>query len=61
MDWDLSLENERLENMLTVYQDHIEVLEAENKDLRAKVILLVSKVKELKMEGNGKNTTDTKF
>ena len=61
MDWDLSLENERLENMLTVYQDHIEVLEAENKDLRAKVILLVSKVKELKMEGNGKNTTDTEF
>ena len=61
MDWDLSLENERLENMLTVYQDHIEVLEAENKDLRAKVILLVSKVKKLKMEGNGKNTTDTKY
>tara|TARA_B100000427_G_scaffold259659_1_gene223824 strand:+ start:1695 stop:1880 length:186 start_codon:yes stop_codon:yes gene_type:complete len=61
MDWDLSLENERLENMLTVYQDHIEVLEAENKDLRAKVLLLVSKVKKLKMEGNGKNTTDTKF
>jgi len=61
MDWDLSLENERLENMLTVYQDHIEVLEAENKDLRAKVLLLVSKVKKLKMEGNGKNITDTKF
>tara|TARA_R100001463_G_scaffold125627_1_gene183119 strand:+ start:323 stop:505 length:183 start_codon:yes stop_codon:yes gene_type:complete len=56
MDWDLSLENERLENMLTVYQDHIEVLETENKDLRAKVILLVSKVKELEMENNGKDT-----
>tara|TARA_B100001250_G_scaffold272603_1_gene235371 strand:- start:805 stop:987 length:183 start_codon:yes stop_codon:yes gene_type:complete len=56
MDWDLSLENERLENMLTVYQDHIEVLETENKDLRAKVILLVSKVKELETENNGKDT-----
>ena len=56
MDWDLSLENERLENMLTVYQDHIEVLEAENKDLRAKVLLLVSKVKKLKMENDGKDT-----
>ena len=29
MDWDLELQNSKLEHMLTVYQDHIEVLEAE--------------------------------
>ena len=29
MDWDCELTNEKLTNMLTVYQDHIDVFEAE--------------------------------
>jgi len=29
MDWDLELELDKAKNMLTVYQDHIDVLEAE--------------------------------
>ena len=38
--WDLSCENQRLEGMLTVYQDHIEMLEEENEDLRAEILFL---------------------
>tara|TARA_B100001996_G_scaffold288642_1_gene228904 strand:+ start:948 stop:1133 length:186 start_codon:yes stop_codon:yes gene_type:complete len=40
MDWDLELKNQELETMLTVYQDHIEVLEAENQELQEKVAFL---------------------
>ena len=30
MDWDLELKNQELQNMLTIYQDHLEEIEAEN-------------------------------
>ena len=36
----LELENENLESMLTVYQDHIEVLEEENDQLKKQVLFL---------------------
>ena len=36
----LELENENLESMLTVYQDHIEVLEEENSHLKQQVLFL---------------------
>ena len=40
MDWELEQRNQELETMLTVYQDHIEVLEAENLELKEKVEFL---------------------
>jgi len=40
MDWDLELKHEQLEHMLTVYQDHIEELEAEAKEMKAEIVFL---------------------
>ena len=40
MDWDCELKNESLEIMLTVYQDHIEELEAEAKEMKAEIVFL---------------------
>ena len=40
MDWDIESENLRLENMLTVYEEHIKQLEEENKQLKAQVDFL---------------------
>ena len=40
MDWDLESENLRLENMLTVYEEHIETIEKENVDLKKQVTFL---------------------
>ena len=40
MDWDLELKQEQLEHMLTVYQDHIEELEAEAKEMKAEIVFL---------------------
>ena len=40
MDWDLELQNNKLEHMLTVYQDHIEVLEAEIIQYRDEILFL---------------------
>ena len=40
MDWDLELQKEQLEHMLTVYQDHIEELEAEAKDMQREIVFL---------------------
>ena len=34
MDYELELKNEQLENMITVYEKHIEELEEENKQLK---------------------------
>ena len=34
MDYELELKNEQLENMITVYEKHIEELEQENKQLK---------------------------
>ena len=40
MDWDLELQIEKLEQMLTVYQDHIEELEAEAKEMKEEILFL---------------------
>ena len=34
MDWDLELRNQELESMIIVYQEHIDQLEEENKELK---------------------------
>tara|TARA_B100000287_G_scaffold43829_1_gene39439 strand:+ start:3305 stop:3514 length:210 start_codon:yes stop_codon:yes gene_type:complete len=40
MDWDCELKNEELNRMLTIYQEHIEVIEAENDELKQEIIFL---------------------
>ena len=40
MDWDLELKQEQLEHMLTVYQDHIEELEAEAAEMQKEIVFL---------------------
>ena len=40
MDYELELKNEQLENMITVYEKHIEELEKENKSLKFQVDFL---------------------
>ena len=40
MDWDLELHAEKLQHMLTVYQDHIEELEAEAKEMQKEILFL---------------------
>ena len=40
MDYELELKNEQLENMITVYEKHIEDLEKENKSLKLQVEFL---------------------
>ena len=40
MDYELELKNEQLENMITVYQAEIEVLQNENSQLKAQVAFL---------------------
>ncbi len=38
--YELELQNEQLESMLTIYQDHIEELEEENKQLAEQIAFL---------------------
>ena len=40
MDYELELINEKLDNMITVYEKHIEELEKENKSLKLQVDFL---------------------
>ena len=40
MDYELELKNEKLENMIHVYEEHIDALEKENKQLKAQVAFL---------------------
>ena len=40
MDWDIESENLRLENMIIVYQEHIDQLEIENEVLKTQVEFL---------------------
>ena len=40
MDYELELKNEHLENMIHVYEEHINALEKENKQLKAQVDFL---------------------
>ena len=44
MDWDKESKLENLENMITVYEKHIEVLEQENKSLKAQVLFLTQQL-----------------
>jgi|MGYP001219040746 hypothetical protein len=40
MDWDLELKNNELQSMIHVYEEHIDVLEKENKSLKLQVDFL---------------------
>ena len=40
MDWDKEVKLEKLENMITVYEEHILNLEKENKQLKAQLVFL---------------------
>ena len=40
MDWDLELKNNELQSMIHVYEEHIDVLEKENKSLKLQVEFL---------------------
>jgi len=40
MDWDLELKNNELQSMIHVYEEHIDVLEKENKGLQLQVEFL---------------------
>ena len=40
MDWDCELELDKAKNMLTVYQDHIDVLEAEIIQYQEEILFL---------------------
>ena len=40
MDWDKEVKLEKLEDMITVYEEHIQILEKENKELKAQVLFL---------------------
>ena len=44
MDWDKELKLENLENMITVYEKHIEILEKENKSLKAQILFLTQQL-----------------
>ena len=44
MDYELELKNEQLENMIHVYEEHINALEKENKSLKLQVDFLKQKL-----------------
>ena len=54
MDYELELKNEQLENMIHVYQEHINDLEKENKSLKLQVDFLKQQL-EYKTFGKPKN------
>ena len=45
MDWDKEVKLEKLENMITVYEEHIKTLEEENKSLKLQVDFLKEQLK----------------
>ena len=45
MDWDIEVKNDQLENMITVYEKHIDELEKENKSLKLQVEFLKQQLK----------------
>ena len=54
MDYELELKNEQLENMIHVYEEHINALEKENKSLKLRVDFLKQQL-EYKTFGKPKN------
>ena len=54
MDYELELKNEQLENMIHVYEEHINALERENKSLKLQVDFLKQQL-EYKTFGKPKN------
>ena len=54
MDYELELKNEQLENMIHVYEEHINSLEKENKSLKLQVDFLKQQL-EYKTFGKPKN------
>ena len=40
MDWDKEVKLEKLEDMITVYEEHIKILEKENKSLKLQIEFL---------------------
>ena len=54
MDYELELKNEQLENMIHIYEEHINALEKENKSLKLQVDFLKQQL-EYKTFGKPKN------
>ena len=54
MDYEIELKNEQLENMIHVYEEHINALEKENKSLKLQVDFLKQQL-EYKTFGKPKN------
>tara|TARA_Y200000002_G_scaffold112500_1_gene92173 strand:+ start:153 stop:344 length:192 start_codon:yes stop_codon:yes gene_type:complete len=44
MDWDLETKNHKLESMITVYEEHINSLEKENRTLKAQILFLTEQL-----------------
>ncbi len=57
MDWDIEVKLSEMESMITVYEKHIEVLEKENKSLKAQVLFLTQQL-EYKTFGKPNNEED---
>ena len=57
MDWDLELKNNELQSMIHVYEEHIGVLEKENKSLQLQVDFLKQQL-EYKTFGKPRNTEE---
>ena len=57
MDWDIEVKLSEMENMITVYEKHIEELEQENKSLKAQVLFLTQQL-EYKTFGKPNNEED---
>ena len=57
MDWDIEVKLTEMENMITVYEKHIEVLEQENKSLKAQILFLTQQL-EYKTFGKPNNEED---
>ena len=59
MDYELELKNEQLENMIHVYEEHINALEEENKSLKLQVDFLKQQL-EYKTFGKPKDMEEEK-
>ena len=59
MDYELELKNEQLENMIHVYEEHINALEKENKSLKLQVDFLKQQL-EYKTFGKPKDMEEEK-